>query len=51
VEFLRRTCTPDFYGEIRIRVRAGEVVKVVVEQDYLVSTLPGGPGEEASATT
>jgi hypothetical protein len=30
-----------FYGEVRIRFKNGEVVKVTVEQDYLVENLPG----------
>ena len=34
--FLARLATPLFYGEVRIRFRKGEVIKVTVEQDYLM---------------
>jgi len=40
LSFLSGLAVALFYGEVRIRFRNGQVVKVTVEQDYLVDTLP-----------
>jgi hypothetical protein len=41
--FLAGLVPSQFYGEVRIRFRNGEVKLVTVEQDYLPETLPAGP--------
>lgn len=51
LQFLVDRATSGFYGDITIRFKAGKVVKVSVQQDYLLDTLPPSRGAQTVAVT